>query len=136
LERDMTTEPMTDADAGALPVGSSPDEPMSVSGLLGTHVDPEAINEALRAVIDPELGVNIVDLGLVYNAEVVDGRAEILITTTTPACPLGPYMSDGIRWALLKLDGILDVDIEVTYDPLWHPDLMTDFAKEQLGWRG
>jgi metal-sulfur cluster biosynthetic enzyme len=45
-------------------------------------------------------------------------------------------MSDGIRWALLKLDGILDVDFEVTYDPLWHPDLMTDAAKAQLGWRG
>jgi metal-sulfur cluster biosynthetic enzyme len=130
------TDSWTDATADSQPASGSPGEPMSLSGLLGTQVDPEAINEALRAVIDPELGVNIVDLGLVYNAEVVDGRAEILITTTTPACPLGPYMSDGIRWALLKLDGILDVDIEVTYDPLWHPDLMTDFAKEQLGWRG
>ena len=109
---------------------------MSISGLLGTSVDPQAIDEALRAVIDPELGVNIVDLGLVYGSEVVDGRAEVLITTTTPACPLGPYLSDGIRWALLKLDGVLDVNIEVTYDPLWSPDLMTDLAKRQLGWRG
>jgi len=107
---------------------------MSVSGLLGTTVDPAVIDEALRTVIDPELGVNIVDLGLVYDAEVTDGRATVLITTTTPACPLGPYLSDGIRWALLKLDGILDVDIEVTYDPLWSPDLMTDLAKQQLGW--
>jgi metal-sulfur cluster biosynthetic enzyme len=109
---------------------------MDVASLLGRPVDDGDLLDRLHSVIDPELGVNIVDLGLVYNAEVVDGRAEILITTTTPACPLGPYMSDGIRWALLKLDGILDVDIEVTYDPLWHPDLMTDFAKEQLGWRG
>jgi metal-sulfur cluster biosynthetic enzyme len=130
------TESWTDATADSQPASGSPGEPMSLSGLLGTQVDPEAINEALRAVIDPELGVNIIDLGLVYRAQVVDGRAEILITTTTPACPLGPYMSDGIRWALLKLDGILDVDIEVTYDPLWHPDLMTDAAKAQLGWRG
>jgi metal-sulfur cluster biosynthetic enzyme len=130
------TESWTDATADSQLASGSPGEPMSLSGLLGTQVDPEAINEALRAVIDPELGVNIIDLGLVYRAQVVDGRAEILITTTTPACPLGPYMSDGIRWALLKLDGILDVDIEVTYDPLWHPDLMTDAAKAQLGWRG
>jgi metal-sulfur cluster biosynthetic enzyme len=130
------TESWTDATADSQPASGSPGEPMSHTGLLGTQVDPEANNEALRAVIDPELGVNIIDLGLVYRAEVVDGRAEILITTTTPACPLGPYMSDGIRWALLKLDGILDVDIEVTYDPLWHPDLMTDAAKAQLGWRG
>ena len=109
---------------------------MSVSRLLGTSVDPDAMQEALRHVIDPELGVNIVDLGLVYDADVVEGRAEILITTTTPACPLGPYLSDGIRWALLKLDGVLDVDIEVTYEPLWSPDRMTDAAKAQLGWRG
>ena len=124
----MTIERSTDAAA---------DTPaMSVSRLLRTTVDPQAINEALRHVIDPELGVNIVDLGLVYDADVVEGRAEILITTTTPACPLGPYLSDAIRWALLKLDGVLDVQIEVTYDPLWSPDLMTDVAKSQLGWRG
>lgn len=124
----MTIERSTDAAA---------DTPaMSVSRLLRTTVDPQAINEALRHVVDPELGVNIVDLGLVYDADVVEGRAEILITTTTPACPLGPYLSDAIRWALLKLDGVLDVQIEVTYDPLWSPDLMTDVAKSQLGWRG
>lgn len=108
---------------------------MNVSGLLGTSVEPAAMTEALRTVIDPELGVNIVDLGLVYEADVVEGVAQILITTTTPACPLGPYLSDGIRWALLKIDGVLDVAVEVTYDPLWSPDLMTDFAKAQLGWR-
>jgi metal-sulfur cluster biosynthetic enzyme len=113
-----------------------PAGPMNVAGLLGTQTDPDAVTEVLRTVIDPELGVNIVDLGLVYDAAVTDGHAEILITTTTPACPLGPYLSDGIRWALLGLDGVLDVDIEVTYDPLWSPDLMTDHARQQLGWRG
>lgn len=110
--------------------------PMSVADLLGTKVDPVELEESLRTVIDPELGVNIVDLGLVYGAEVIDGTARILLTTTTPACPLGPYLSDAIRWALLKLEGILDVEIEVTYQPLWSPELMSDFAKEQLGWRG
>lgn len=112
------------------------DEPLTVAGFLGSAVDPEAVNDALREVIDPELGVNIVDLGLVYDASVTDGVADILITTTTPACPLGPYISDGIRWALLRLDGVLDTRIEVTYEPLWSPDRMTDAAKEQLGWRG
>jgi metal-sulfur cluster biosynthetic enzyme len=109
--------------------------PMSVADLLGLVVDQESLTEALREVIDPELGVNVVDLGLVYDAQVTDGVAHILITTTTPACPLGPYLTDAIRWSLLRLDGILDVDIEVTYDPLWSPDRMTDLAKEQLGWR-
>ncbi len=131
----MTADRSTDAAVGATPARDAPGAPMTVSGLLGTSVDSGTLLRALRAVIDPELGVNIIDLGLVYGAEVVDGRAEILITTTTPACPLGPYLSDGIRWALLKLDGVLDVEIEVTYDPLWSPALMTDVAKAQLGWR-
>ena len=109
---------------------------MDVSQLLHPTVDEAAIAGALRSVIDPELGVNIVDLGLVYDAGVVDGMAKILITTTTPACPLGPYLSDAIRWALLELDDVLDVAIEVTYDPLWSPDLMTEAAKTQLGWQG
>jgi metal-sulfur cluster biosynthetic enzyme len=108
---------------------------LTVADLLGIPIDQSALVEALREVIDPELGVNIVDLGLVYDAAVVDGQARILITTTTPACPLGPYLSDAIRWALLNLDGVLDVDIAVTYEPLWSPDRMTDFAREQLGWR-
>jgi metal-sulfur cluster biosynthetic enzyme len=111
------------------------DQPMDVAALLGTPVPEEALTDALREVIDPELGVNIIDLGLVYGAEVVDGQARIVITTTTPACPLGPYLTDGIRWALLGIDGVLDVRVDVTYEPLWSPDLMTDLAKEQLGWR-
>lgn len=134
----MTAERATTAPMGTAtpPEPALTTRPMSVSDLLGTKVDPADLEESLRTVIDPELGVNIVDLGLIYGAEVVDGTARILLTTTTPACPLGPYLSDAIRWALLKLDGVLDVEIEVTYDPLWSPELMTDLAKEQLGWWG
>jgi metal-sulfur cluster biosynthetic enzyme len=116
-------------------MNETPDQRLDVAALLSSEVTREELDERLRDVIDPELGVNIVDLGLVYDASVTDGVANILITTTTPACPLGPYLSDGIRWALLGLDRVLDVDIEVTYDPLWSPDLMTDTAKAQLGWR-
>lgn len=108
----------------------------SDQALTGPRVEPGALIESLRTVIDPELGVNIVDLGLVYDAASVDGVARILLTTTTPACPLGSYLSDSIRWALLDLHGIQDVEIDLTYDPLWSPDLMSDLAKEQLGWRG
>ena len=120
-----------------MPADRAPDSmsPMTVADLLGVRVERQAVLEALRDVIDPELGVNIVDLGLVYDAAVVDGQARILITTTTPACPLGPYLSEAIRWALLQLDGVLDVEITVTYEPLWSPERMTDEAKDQLGWR-
>lgn len=123
----MSTEP-----ASRVPVP----RPLDVADLLGIAVDPTALTEALRTVIDPELGVNIVDLGLVYGAEMRSGVADVVITTTTPACPLGPYLSDAIRWALLAIDGVLDVDIEVTYDPRWTPHMMSEAAKEQLGWHG
>ena len=135
----MTVDPAIEqsADPAAHAAADPPTaKPLSVADLLAIEVHPWAVTEALRTVIDPELGVNIVDLDLVYDAEVVDGRAHVLITTTTPACPLGPYLSDAIRWALLGLDGVLDVEIDVTYEPLWSPERMTDLAKGQLGWWG
>lgn len=109
---------------------------MNVASLLGLTVDPDAVDARLRDVIDPELGINIVDLGLVYGVSVTDGLAQVRMTTTTPACPIGTYLTDQIRWAPLDLDGVLDVEVELTHDPLWTPELMSDEAKAQLGWLG
>jgi metal-sulfur cluster biosynthetic enzyme len=110
------------------------DQPHGLTRLQSEEVDSGRLVEELRAVIDPELGVNIVDLGLVYGAEMVDGVAHILMTTTTPACPIGSYLRDEIRWALLRVDRILDVEVELTHEPPWSPDRMSDEAKIQLGW--
>jgi metal-sulfur cluster biosynthetic enzyme len=110
------------------------DQPVGLAGLLGAAVDPGRLVEELRSVIDPELGINIGDLGLVYDARMVDGVAHILMTTTTPACPIGSYLSDAIRWALLRVDRVLDVEVELTHEPAWSPDRMSDEAKVQLGW--
>ncbi len=110
------------------------DRPVSLAQFLGVSVSHERLMDRLAGVIDPELGLGIVDLGLVYQAEVVDGVARILMTTTTPACPIGAYLADSIRAALFDLEGILDVEIEVTYEPRWSPDLMSDRAKRVLGW--
>lgn len=107
---------------------------MDLTRLLAAPVDSGTLLAHLRSVIDPELGVNIVDLGLVYDAAVIDGVAKVLMTTTTPACPIGDYLTEQIRWALLDIDAVLDVDVEITHDPRWSPDLMTDLAKGQLGW--
>jgi metal-sulfur cluster biosynthetic enzyme len=109
-------------------------EGVTLGALLGDTVDEATLRDQLRSVIDPELGVNIVDLGLVYDAVVVDGVAQILMTMTTPACPIGPYLSENVRWTLLEIDTIFDVEVEITHDPPWSPDLMTDLAKRQLGW--
>ena len=107
---------------------------MDLVELLGHPVHADEVIERLHAVIDPELGVNIVDLGLVYGAEVVDGVARVWVTTTTPACPLGSYMTGEIKRALFDIDTVLDVQVEVTYEPRWSIHRMTDRAKAQLGW--
>jgi metal-sulfur cluster biosynthetic enzyme len=104
--------------------------------LLDLDDDPAPVMEALRGVIDPELGINLVDLGLVYDVAVSDGIAYITLTVTTPACPLGNYLEDQVRWAVLKLPGILGVEIEVVHEPRWTPALMSDAARRTLGWTG
>lgn len=101
---------------------------------LSLPPDADTLAGRLRLVVDPELGVNIVDLGLVYGAVVEDGVAHVLMTTTTPACPIGSFLSDEVRWVLLGADGIHDVEIELTHEPRWTPDRMSAEAKAQLGW--
>ena len=83
-----------------------------------------------------ERGINLVDLGLVYDVAVSDGIAYITLTVTTPACPLGNYLEDQVRWAVLKLPGILGVEVEVVLEPRWSPALMSDAARRTLGWTG
>lgn len=107
-----------------------------VLGLLMHPLDPELVREQLRQVIDPELGVNIVDLGLVYEIGIgADGLVMIEMTLTTPGCPLGGFLDDEIRARLTALPQIRDVRVELVWDPSWAPEAMSDAAKEQLGWR-
>lgn len=98
-------------------------------------VDEGALTERLRTVMDPELGLNIVDLGLVYESDVHAGVAHVLMTTTSPACPIGSYLEDQVRWALLDLPGVVDVEVEVTHEPAWSPQLMSPAARDALGWK-
>jgi len=94
----------------------------------------EQVTEALRVVIDPELGYNIVDLGLVYDINVEDGGVvRVAMTTTTRGCPATGYLKDGARDAAWSVPSVEFVDIALTYDPPWTPDMMTDDAKVHLG---
>lgn len=103
---------------------------------LGT-LDSDAVLEALHEVIDPELGVNIVDLGLVYDVAVgAEGDVAIEMTLTTPGCPLGGYIEDEINGCLRRFPSVRGVSVVLVWDPPWHPSAMTDEAKRQLGWRG
>ena len=93
------------------------------------------ILNALRKVIDPELGINIVDLGLVYSAEVSDSRVHVVMTMTTPACPMNAYLTERAQNALTEqFDEIEEVKVELTWDPPWAPEMMSPAARKQLGW--
>lgn len=93
------------------------------------------IRNLLREVIDPELGVNIVDLGLVYDVTVLDGVARVRMTMTTPGCPLGAYFDDAVQDCLWGAPGVERTQVQIVWDPPWRPEMMSDVAKSQLGWR-
>ena len=123
-----------DAERTAPEAGRGPLELMS---LIGGEASPAMLRELLREVIDPEIGINIVDLGLVYDVGLSgDGVAMIRMTLTTPGCPLGGYIDDEIHNMLWGAPGVNDIDVRIVWDPPWDPDeMMSEAAKDQLGWR-
>ncbi len=100
---------------------------------------PEEIREVLRGnVFDPEIGLNIVDLGLVYDITVQeeDGvkSAEVRMTLTSPGCPVGPQLISGVQTYIHRAFPELDeINIHIVWDPLWNPEMMSEEAKDQLG---
>ncbi|QTE30975.1 metal-sulfur cluster assembly factor [Pengzhenrongella sicca] len=109
-------------------------EPLAVTALLGAGTEVEQLRYALRDVIDPELGIDIVSLGLVYGLELTDRVAAVLLTTTTPACPLGEYLTDEITRVLLAGGAVDRVEVVLTHVPAWTPDLMSAETKQAFGW--
>lgn len=89
--------------------------------------------DALREVIDPELMINIVDLGLVYDVEQAESTVNVSMTLTSPACPAGPQIIHQAKMALEKFDDVESADIKLTMTPPWSPERMTDEARDQLG---
>jgi len=94
----------------------------------------DGILAALKTVIDPELGINIVDLGLIYRAARTANGIDIALTMTTPACPLGEMMTDEIKLVLRdRFPDLPDVRVEIVWDPPWSPELMSEESRRQLG---
>jgi metal-sulfur cluster biosynthetic enzyme len=93
----------------------------------------DGVMMALRRVIDPELGYNIVDLGLVYRVEIEDAAVHVVMTTTTRGCPATDYLRGGADSAASSVPGVASVTIELTYDPPWTPAMMSPAAKDHLG---
>lgn len=93
----------------------------------------EEIVHSLKTIIDPELNINIVDLGLIYDIAISGGTVEITMTLTTPGCPLSLVFEDWIPSSVKKVEGVEDVRINLVWEPPWDPDKMSDDAKEDLG---
>src|SRR5579864_1523121 len=95
--------------------------------------DQEASVNALRNVKDPELNLNVVDLGLVYTIETHDDQVDVEMTLTTPACPAGPEILRNATAALEQLEGVKKANVKLVLSPPWSPDRMSDAARDELG---
>jgi metal-sulfur cluster biosynthetic enzyme len=96
-------------------------------------VDREEIVNALHGVEDPELGMDIVELGLFYDVEIAGPKVKVIHTLTSMGCPAGPMIQEDIHNATAAVEGVEEVEVELTFDPPWTPDKMSDDAKFILG---
>ena len=94
----------------------------------------DEVEDALTNVIDPELGLDFVELGLIYGIEVEDQNVVVTFTLTSPGCPIGPQVSEQIEEFVGELDGVAQVHSKMTFSPAWTPDLMSEDAKFALGY--
>jgi len=95
--------------------------------------DQDAILNALRTVKDPELNVNVLDLGLVYTIQSRDDEVDVEMTLTSPACPAGPEILQNAVKALESLEGVSKANVKLVMSPPWSPDRMSDDARDELG---
>jgi metal-sulfur cluster biosynthetic enzyme len=97
--------------------------------------DESEVRAALRHVIDPEIGLNLVDLGLIYSVQINDRAVNVVMTVTTPGCPMEHSLRFGVETAILALDGIETVQVEVVHDPPWNPSMMSEEGRAAAGIR-
>lgn len=93
----------------------------------------DEVLEALRDVYDPEIPVNIVDLGLVYGVSISEQDVEVTMTLTFAGCGMGPYIAQQAEWRLAEIDGIEDINVDLVFDPPWNPEMITEEGKRLLG---
>jgi metal-sulfur cluster biosynthetic enzyme len=98
-----------------------------------TPLTDETVLKTLRHVVDPELGCNIVDLGLIYSVSIVDKTVKVVMTLTTPGCPMHESIRWGAQTALLHLPGVEEAEVEIVWDPPWHPSMMSEAGRNLAG---
>ena len=100
----------------------------------GVKITREQVLGKLREVYDPEIPVNVVDLGLIYDVQVNDkNEVYVQMTLTAPGCGMGPYIAQQAEWSISELEGVEDATVEMVFDPPWSPDLITEEGKQLLG---
>ena len=97
-------------------------------------VEIEDVYMALSDVYDPEIRINIVELGLVYNVEIKDKIVDVKMTLTSPNCPASPEIRNNARNAVVSIPGVIEANINVVWEPKWEPDMMSEEAKLDLGY--
>ena len=102
---------------------------MSTSNLI----NEEIIYEALKDVYDPEIPVNIVDLGLVYGVEIKENDVKVNMTLTFAGCGMGPYIAQQAEWRIAEIEEVDDVEVDIIFEPPWNPDMSSDDGKKELG---
>ncbi len=129
-ERATSSAPLTEAqgDTATATADEAPGAPSPAP-----TVEMEDVMDALSNVIDPELGLDFVELGLVYGVEVNAGDVHITFTLTTPACPIGPQVTEQMEEFVGELEGVTSVECEMVFVPPWSPERMTEDAKFALG---
>jgi FeS assembly SUF system protein len=94
----------------------------------------EEVMAVLKKCYDPEIPINIVDLGLVYGVKIEDGKVHVTMTLTAPGCPASAWISQDVKRKIESLEDIQEADVEIVWDPPWTPEKMSETAKKQFGW--
>ena len=100
-----------------------------------TQLDEHLILETLRQVVDPEIDCNIVDLGLIYGSRIEGRKVTVQMTLTTQGCPMHESIAWGVKNALLAVEGVEEAEVEIVWEPPWHPAMMTDYGRARVGIR-
>jgi probable FeS assembly SUF system protein SufT len=113
-------------------IGKGGEAPSMPADLASGSLE-EQVWERLKTCFDPEIPVNIVDLGLVYSCEIRDGAVDIKMTLTAPGCGMGPVLAQDVKEKVESLPGVARADVEIVFDPQWNQNMMTEAARLQLG---
>lgn len=96
-------------------------------------VDKKSLEAAMQKVFDPELHLDVWSLGLIYDIKVTDSKVHVLMSLTSPVCPYGPQLIDDVRRNVAAVDGVKEVEVEITFSPPWGPERMSEEARVALG---